>query len=562
MKLKFGLRARFIIIFLLFSVVISVAAGYVTRDNYQKTIEKQYLEKAIETANLAASFVDGDKVEEYIRTLEKDETYEETQDDLNHIRRNNDVGYLYVLQVASDTETIYVFDTWTVDTPVENIGQLGEKETYNPNYTGIANALKTKKTSSQFEVTAITKFGYNASVYAPVLDSSGNAVAVVGVDVAMDDIRTTVQDAVAELLSVMIFVIAICFLTLLIVVQSSFIQPVRVLKTCVKEMADGKLGVQAPVKGNNEITEISRIFNQMSFNISIHMKEMTELNDGYHKFVPIEVFKILQKTDINQICLGDYRESNLSVLCMQVQDFEAISKTLETKKVFSFINEVYKETVPDIQSRGGVIGEYYQGGLCAFYQTSCQNVLDSAIVLCQHFHEWNRQHMVENPEVQLGFGISYGPVMLGIVGNEERLATSMLSQQITAAEYLKSVGDKYHSRIRLTGTAAEQIPDFEQQYKSRFLGMIKIGGKEEKLYDVYNGDIVSDRELKDLTKEKFEEGVTNFLAREFYQARLCFIEVLKLYRYDYASREYLYLCNQYYQMEEDAKDICTYIEEC
>ena len=128
MKLKFGLRVRFIIIFLLFSVVISVAAGYVTRDNYQKTIEKQYLEKAIETANLAASFVDGDKVEEYIRTLEKDETYEETQDDLNHIRRNNDVGYLYVLQVASDTETIYVFDTWTVDTPVENIGSWVKKK--------------------------------------------------------------------------------------------------------------------------------------------------------------------------------------------------------------------------------------------------------------------------------------------------------------------------------------------------------------------------------------------------------------------------------------------------
>ncbi|MFR5602496.1 MAG: HAMP domain-containing protein [Lachnospiraceae bacterium] len=564
MKLKFGLRARFILIFLVFSVLISLVAGYITQNEYSGTIEERYKKNAIETANLAASFIDGDRFDEYVETLEKDAAYEETQAALNRIRRNNKVEYLYALKVVSDTETVYVFDTWAEDTPPEEIGQLGGREAYNPDYTGIANALESGKTNEEFEVTEITRFGYNASIYAPILNSSGEAVGVVGVDVAMDDIKTTVDGAVKSLLTAMISIITLCFLALLLVVQGSFIRPIRVLKSCVEEMADGKLGVQAPVKGNNEISEISRIFNQMSFNIGIHMKEITDLNDGYHKFVPVEVFKILQKTDIGQIRLGDYKETDLSVLCMQVNDFESITRTMETKKLFAFINRIYQETVPAIQKRGGVIGEYYQGGFTAFYQTSCQDVLDSAIIVCQHLNELSKAGETGEAEAQIAFGISHGPVMLGIVGNDDRLATSMLSGQITMAEHLRSVGEKYRSRILITGTAAEHIPDFETQYKSRLVGImnLKLSGRKERIYDVYNGDPDSDRELKDLTKEKFEEGVKNFLAGEFYQARLCFIEVLKLYRYDYAAREYLYLCNQYYQMEDGAEDICTYIEEC
>jgi hypothetical protein len=48
----------------------------------------------------------------------------------------------------------------------------------------------------------------------------------------------------------------------------------------------------------------------------------------------------------------------------------------------------------------------------------------------------------------------------------------------------------------------------------------------------------------------FEEGVKRFCAKQFDEARLSFVNVLKLFRKDNAAREYLYLCNQYCQTEE------------
>lgn len=564
MRLRFGLRARFIVIFLVFSLLISAAAGSITQKKFEDTIWKQYEKNAMETAGLAASLIDGDLFEKYAQTLEKDEAYEEIQENLNRIRRMNDVVYLYALKVISDEETIYVFDTWNEDTPEEDIGQLGGREPYDKTYTGIARALETGKVNEEFEVTAITRFGYNATIYAPVINSRGEAVGVVGVDVAMNDIKTTASENVRELLTVMISIILFFLLILLMVVQSGVIRPIRVLKSCVEQMAAGSLGIQAPVQGRTEISEISRVFNQMSYNISIHMKEMEDLNRGYHKFVPEEIFTILQKPDVTRIRLGDYQETVLSVLSMQIRGFDSLAQSMETRTLFAFLNQVYQEAVPPIQKRGGVIGEYQKGGFSAFYENSCQNALDSAIIVCQHFGQVGRQMEEQGlPRPDLSFGISHGVVMVGIVGDRDRTTASMLSEQITAAEHLKGTAKKYGSRILITGAAAGEIPEFRSRYSSRFMGLLhfKTSGRTEKIYDVYDGDLVEDKEKKDITRGKFEEGVEKFLKRDFYEARLCFIEVLKLYRLDYGAREYLYRCNCCYQDPEAVETANTYIEE-
>ena len=81
----------------------------------------------------------------------------------------------------------------------------------------------------------------------------------------------------------------------------------------------------------------------------------------------------------------------------------------------------------------------------------------------------------------------------------------------------------------------------------------------EKIYDVYDGDNEEDRRRKDMTRQMFEKGVSLFCARKFYEARNAFVEVLKQFRRDAAAREYLYLCNQYYQ-RDDAGEIDIYIE--
>ena len=106
----------------------------------------------------------------------------------------------------------------------------------------------------------------------------------------------------------------------------------------------------------------------------------------------------------------------------------------------------------------------------------------------------------------------------------------------------------------MSGSLKEQIPDFERNYSSRYLGQIylRAADQTEELYDVYDGDSVEDKNGKRRTRLLFEKGVEFFQQRRFYDARLHFIEVLKANRMDRAAKEYLYLCSRY--LGEDEKE--------
>lgn len=566
MKLKFGLRARFIAVFLITGMLLSVVAGYITRRSMTETIWKLYQDRTIEIADLAVSFIDGDSFERYAATLETDEEYEITQENLNQIRSSSTVAYLYAIQLLPDNQALYVFDTWGNGISGDDlIDPLGTIVSYDFTYTEIKRPLTTGKTTKTFEITKVNEDGCVATIYAPITNSAGNVVGILGVDMALYDIEETVAVAERKLFTVMIALILFFLVVLLSVVQSSLIRPIRVLRSCVEEMAAGNLGVQAPVKGNSELADISRVFNQMSGNISAHLNEMEALNNGYHKFVPAEIFKVLQKADVTQIHLGDSQNVTLSVLSMGIRDFRQIANTMDSKELFSFINRVYQEAVPPVEEKGGVIGEFYKGGFLAFHQTSCRKTLDSAIVICQHFQDVREQMKCQGMNgPNLSIGIGYGTVILGIVGNKTRLEVAMLSDQITAAEHLRGVAWKYRAQILITGMAADQIPDFTVRYSTRFIGLMrfKVSGSTDRIYEVYDGDSMKDRQFKIMTRDIFEDGVNKFLSKQLYEARLCFIEVLKIYQADSAAREYLFLCDSMYKNPEAYKEENIFIEEC
>lgn len=65
--------------------------------------------------------------------------------------------------------------------------------------------------------------------------------------------------------------------------------------------------------------------------------------------------------------------------------------------------------------------------------------------------------------------------------------------------------------------------------------------------------------LKKQIKEVFEKGIEYYLSKDFYNARRCFIEVLKEYQNDKAAKEYLILCDEYYKVK-DKRKIETYLE--
>lgn len=341
---------------------------------------------------------------------------------------------------------------------------------------------------------------------------------------------------------------------ILMVILYIFLRPLKALKECAQTLAAGNLGVTVAVHGRDEVADISAAFNQMSLDLAKYVQDIKGMSDGYYKFIPAKILDLLGKESIQEVELGDEMQDELTILSLHAMDYPRQSISLSAEQVYKDINRVLSMLVEPINSHHGVVEHFDDTGLSAFFAVSSREALDAAIDI---------QHLLERrmPGSGRTIAISYGRVMIGVIGHEQRMEATTISAHSDLAKELRLKGDKYGAHIIITHLVYEQIPDFEEHYHARHLGNIYIAANNtyERVYDVYDGDSEEEFYYKDLVKPLFEKGVDLFVAKKFYEARLVFVEVLKQYRKDKAAKEYLYRCDKYYKLAGD-KDIETVIE--
>lgn len=569
MKYKFGLRLKFILIFIIFSIIISAAIVVFSRMSFKASITQKYSDDAINVAKLAASILDGDDIEEFARDRIHNDKYDDYLKQLDNIKNQTDVYYLYVLKPLDENTGVYIFDaklTKEQEVAIDGTAsKLGDEIPFGGYFTSALEVMSTGKPSDYFDITQTLQgktYQWLASAYAPIFNSEGNVVAFVGVDVNITDIDQFVNSSIYQMTIMVIGIVILCMLVIILIIQQSVIKPVRILKKYAEDIADGRFGNQIKIKGHDEISEISNVFNRMSKSIKGHVNEVQIINDAYHCYVPSKIFEILNKTSVTDVQLGSQVNVELSVLVFNIVGFQDIIIKMQSGEMFQFINNVLNNVLPFVIEKEGVVETFKDAGFSAFYTGQCEATLATAVSMGQRINIMNQNKRFGTEEkIEIGIGITYGPVMLGIVGHDKRMSTISISEQTKMAEHLQSIATKYYSRIVITATAAAKISKFEKTYHSRFIGFLYYSATNhyEKLYDVFDGDEEENMRLKLQTKELFEEGVNFFCAKRFSDARLAFIKVLKQFRQDNASREYLYLCNQYCQMA-DTEQIDIYIE--
>lgn len=339
---------------------------------------------------------------------------------------------------------------------------------------------------------------------------------------------------------------------ILVVILFIFLRPLKNLKACAGRLAEGEMGVTVPVHGHDEVADISAAFNKMSLGISQYIQDIREMSDGYYKFIPAKILELLGKESIQQVKLGDEITENMTILSLHTIDYQRLTSSAE--KVYTEINQILSILVEPIDSRHGVVEHFEDSGLSAFFTEGSKEALDAAVEIHQSLDQ-------VIPDKGRTVAISYGVLMLGVIGHEKRMEVAAISAHSELAKALGLVGDKYGARILITHRIYQQIPDFEEQYHARYIGNVCLGAADmlERIYDVYDGDTEEEFYYKELTKPLFEKGVELFVARKFYEARLIFVEVLKRHRKDRAAKEYLYRCDKYYKLA-DTEDVETVIE--
>jgi len=275
--------------------------------------------------------------------------------------------------------------------------------------------------------------------------------------------------------------------------------------------------------------------------------ELSKINIAYSRFVPHEFLRFLKRESIVDVRLGDRVQKEMSVMFADIRDFTGLSEEMSPKENFDFINSYLKRVGPIIRARHGFIDKYIGDGIMALFPETADDAVQAAIAIQEEVLLYNthRQNSGYSP-IAIGIGLHCGSLMLGTVGEERRMETTVISDAVNLASRLEGLTKVYGASILVSGPTFISIADYEK-YDYRFIAKVRVKGKKQwgAVFEVLDTDAPQNRELKLQTKTIFEEGVILFHLNYFESASQKFKEVIQINPLDRGAIFYLKSCEEF-----------------
>ncbi|MCL2088405.1 MAG: ATP-binding protein [Oscillospiraceae bacterium] len=175
------LNFRLMVVLVVSALVIGIAMMLLLSMIFQQRVETEYTNKAVLLSKIAASLVDGDSVDRYVSTLEKDDEYDRILGHLMVQQQESEVAYIYISQI-NGREEIIVFDA--EDTEEVDLGFIIPLDDLQ--FDDILQALADGQRVEPFVVD--TEWGRLFTSAEPVFRTDGSVAAYANVAIAIDEI--------------------------------------------------------------------------------------------------------------------------------------------------------------------------------------------------------------------------------------------------------------------------------------------------------------------------------------------------------------------------------------
>ncbi|RWX45123.1 ligand-binding sensor domain-containing protein [Candidatus Electrothrix aarhusensis] len=276
-------------------------------------------------------------------------------------------------------------------------------------------------------------------------------------------------------------------------------------------------------------------------------EHVIQLSESYSRFVPHIFFNFLGKESILDVKLGDQVEKELTVLFADIRDFTSLSENMTPKETFDFINSYLGQMGPIVYQSEGFVDKYIGDAIMALFPTA-QQALHAAIQMNTTLLIEQSQKRIKNHQmpVKIGIGINTGNLMLGTVGQMNRMDGTVISDAVNLAARLESLTSYYGVNILFSEDTYLGLTD-PDLYQVRLLDNVAVKGKKKpvRVFEALDGLPEPVRSLKVQSTPAFEEAINHFRSGELVQAKKIFQDCLQKCPEDRASDIYIQRCEHY-----------------
>ncbi len=280
---RISLKTKFASASMILALVLSLVIVLISYFSYRDSMFKRYEENIAALVKTASVFIPVEKIDQYYETGQTDADYELLIKEFQTLQEQNHLEYLYAY--VPTPEGIKVFGQGTKPGMAGHfvLGDFLGTDYFPQEDIDAANQLFINPDAPKVVITNESEFGYLISAFNVLRDDQGNPMLVVGADMSMKDINSTLFNYII-LVSSIAALILILFITIyLLFLNKSIIDPLQVIvdnatdfvNTNIDENHSEIVALNIDVKTGDEIEILAEAFNKMTSDIIRYINELT-----------------------------------------------------------------------------------------------------------------------------------------------------------------------------------------------------------------------------------------------------------------------------------------------
>ncbi len=203
----------------------------------------------------------------------------------------------------------------------------------------------------------------------------------------------------------------------------------------VRQVRDGNLDVEIPVRSRDELGLLTNEFNQMirRFRENLHMQ----------KFISALTMQMIRRR--SRLKLSDdesMQKRQIAVLFSDIRSFTTVSEKLEPESLVKLINIYFDLQTKIIEKHGGIVDKFVGDQIMALFleEDMADQAVRAAVEIQKEIRKLNVKRKKTNREIlQVGIGIHFGPVMIGSMGTETRMDYTAIGDTVNLGARLCSI---------------------------------------------------------------------------------------------------------------------------
>jgi adenylate cyclase len=266
-------------------------------------------------------------------------------------------------------------------------------------------------------------------------------------------------------------------------------------------------------------------------------EQAARISKTFEKFVPRQFAEHFAKHGLDTLELGRADEDEVAILFCDIRGFTGLSERMSPQELMNFLNSYFMRMNEPIHANGGFIDKFIGDAIMALFdhpggsnKDKARDSIKAALALRKAVMQYN-QHRSNSgyPPINIGIGIHFGPVILGTVGSEDRMDTTVIGDSVNIAYRLESLAPQYEADILVSAQLLDTA-GARALYECRLMDWVRVKGKKNpvEIYEIIahqNDDI---KQQKLACAPLLEKGIAHRRARQWDEAIACFVEASHL----------------------------------